>query len=207
MPVLMAWSIYRHPSLYRLAMRVSYRGEYTERYTLLGNALSVPSDVLEVCSGDLALHDHLRRRGLLRSYRGLDISSAMVARARRRGVHVEAADLRAVRQLPRAEVVVMQASLYQFHTMADSLLRLLWETAERQLLIAEPVHNLSTSGNALVRRVGQLLSQTEESPHPFRYTEETLRELYRRCGVPLTRVGRTSHGRELIVSSLKAPAE
>ncbi len=196
-------SIYSYPVLYRLAMRLAYGSEYHERCQLLADQIAGPSDVLELCCGDLVLHDHLLRRGLIRSYCGLDINPGMLALAHRRGVHVETADLRAM-TVPRAEVIVMQASLYQFQDIAETLLRGLWNAAQRQLLIAEPVRNLSTSTNAVVRRIGRLLSRTEAGAHAFRYTEPTLIELYGRAGVPITRRLATTHGREVIVSSIKS---
>ncbi len=198
-------SIYRHPLLYRLAMRLAYRSEYRERYALLADEVARPSRVLEVCCGDLVLQAALERRGLLRSYHGLEINPGMLALASKRSIHVEAVDIRTTRVMPTAEVVIMQASLYQFHSIAESLLNSLWNAAERQLIIAEPVRNLSGSANGVVRRVGQLMSQTEDGPQRFRYTEQTLLDLYRRCGVPVSRLRRTMHGRELIVSSLKPP--
>jgi hypothetical protein len=198
-------SIYRHPLLYRLAMRLAYRSEFRQRYALVADQIAEPSRVLEVCCGDLVLQAVLARRGLLRSYHGLEINPGMLKVARKRGIHVEAVDVRTIRVVPKADVVVMQASLYQFHLMAESLLNSLWDATERQLIIAEPVRNLSGSANGFVRRLGHLLSQTEDGPQRFRYTEQTLLGLYRRCSVPVSELKRTMHGRELIVSSLKPP--
>ena len=65
-------------------MRLAYRGEYEERYRLVADALGGPTDVLEVCFGDLALHDRLQRAGLLTAWVGIDLAPAMLARARRR---------------------------------------------------------------------------------------------------------------------------
>src|SRR5215470_11332264 len=99
-------SLYDHPALYRLAMRLSYRREYPERYELLADQIASPGDVLELCCGDLALHDSLRDRGLVKSYRGLDLNPGMLIRARRRGVDVRSVDVRRLDPLPSADVVV-----------------------------------------------------------------------------------------------------
>jgi hypothetical protein len=106
--------------------------------------------------------------------------------------------------LPAADVVIMQASLYQFHVLAPPLLAHSWAAAARQMIVAEPVRNLSSSGHPLLRSLGQLLSRTESGTHPFRFTEPALVELYRRCGIPISSVSRTRYGREIIVSSLRA---
>ncbi len=199
-------TIYRFPELYRLAMRIGYGGDYAARYALIGDRVTRPADVLELCCGDLALHRHLRHRGVLRSYVGLESSPAMLRLARRRGVDVRAFDVSTGRELPPAGTVIMQASLYQFHDIADSLLPRLWAATGRLLVIAEPVRNLSQSRHGLIRWAGRVLSRTEDREHIFRYTEATLLELYRRCEVPVSSLDRTPGGRELIACSVKAPA-
>ena len=196
-------SIYQFPGLYGLAMRLSYGREYRERYERLADQITVPSDVLEVCAGDLTLHDHLQQRGLLLSYRGLDESPQMVAHALRRDLQFEIADVRALSAFPPASVVIMQASLYQFHTIAEALVRRLWAAAKRQLVIAEPVRNLSSSTNPIVRSIGRAISRTNAGVHSFRYTERDLVALFHVCEIPITSVGRTSRGREVIVSSVR----
>jgi SAM-dependent methyltransferase len=196
-------SIYQHPRLYRLAMRAGYGRDYRERYRRLADLITEPAHVLELCCGDLALHDHLERRGLLLSYIGFDGSPAMVAYGRRRGVRVERTNLRMLPVLPAADVVIMQASLYQFHGLAAPLLARSWAAAGRQLIITEPVRNLSSSTHPVVRSLGQFLSRTESGTHPFRFTEPALVELYHRCGIPITTTSRTRYGREVIVSSVR----
>lgn len=199
-------NLYRFPTLYALAMRLGYGADYAARLALIGDRLGRPTDVLELCSGDLALYRHLARRGLVRSYLGLEQSPAMLRLARRRGVDVRAFDVRANAELPVTETVIMQASLYQFHDIADILLPRLWAAAERLLVIAEPVRNLSQSRFGVARWAARELTRTADSRiHTFRYTEATLLELYRRCDVPMSRLDRTPGGREIVVCSLRAP--
>ena len=117
-------TIYRFPTLYRLAMRVGYGADAEARYPLVADLVAdrtgQPSHILELCCGDLALYRHLLRRGLARSYLGLEQSPAMLRLARRRGVDVRAFDVRAAGELPTADTVIMQASLYQFHDRRGS---------------------------------------------------------------------------------------
>ena len=101
--------------------------------------------------------------------------------------------------------VMLQASLYQFHDIADALLPRLWEAARRLLLIAEPVRNVSQSRFAAARWIARILTRTDDRVHTFRYTETTLLDLYRRCGIPVSRLDRTPSGREVIVCSVRAP--
>ena len=199
-------TLYRFPALYRLLMRIGYGGDYGARHALIADRIGEPDDVLELCCGDLGLYRHLARRGLVRSYVGLEQSPAMLRRARRRGADVRAFDVRAGGTLPAAGTVIMQASLYQFHDLADGLLPRLWAAARRRLVLAEPVRNLAGSRSGLARRAALCLTRTVDGrTHPSRYTEEALLALYARCGVPVTRVDRTPGGREVVVCSLRAP--
>src|SRR2546430_2165661 len=75
-------TLYRFPTLYRLAMRVGYGADAEARYPLVADLVADPTDqpghILELCCGDLAPYRHLLRRGLARSYLGLEQSSAML---------------------------------------------------------------------------------------------------------------------------------
>ena len=199
-------TIYQVPALYRLLMRLGYGPDYAARYALVADRIGEPDDVLEVCCGHLGLYRHLRHRGLVRSYVGLEQAPAMLRLARRGGVDVRAFDVRAGDALPAAGTVIMQASLYQFHDLADTLLPRLWAAARRRLVIAEPVRNLSQSRSRVARWAARALTRTPDGRiHTFRYTEATLLELYRRCAIPVSRVDRTPGGREIVISSLRAP--
>ena len=200
-------TIYQVPALYRLLMRLGYGPDYAARYALVADRIGESDDLLEVCCGHLGLYRHLARRGLVRSYVGLEQAPAMLRLARRGGVDVRALDVRAGGALPAAGTVIMQASLYQFHDIADTLLPRLWAAARRRLVIAEPVRNLSQSRVRVARWVARAFTRTPDGRiHTFRYTEATLLDCYRRCGVPVSRVDRTPGGREIVISSLRAPS-
>jgi trans-aconitate methyltransferase len=199
-------TIYHFPALYRLAMRIGYGRDYAARYALIADRIGCPTEVLEVCCGDLALYRHLGARGLLKSYLGVDLAPAMLRLAARRGADVRAFDVRDGAALPAAEAVIIQASLYQFHDIADTLLPRLWAAARRLLVIAEPVRNLAHSRYGLARWVARILNRTTDGRvHTFRYSEETLLALCRRSKLPVSRLDRTPGGHEIIVYSLKAP--
>jgi len=187
-------SLYRFPALYGLAMRIAYRQDYGARHALIADMIGRSTNVLELCCGDLTLYRHLATRGLVRAYVGLEQSPAMLRLGTRRGVEVR-------------PFVIMQASLYQFHDVAETLLPRLWAAARRLLVIAEPVRNLAQSRNALARWLARELTRTADGRvHAFRYTEAALLDLYDRCRIPVSRLERTRRGHELVVGSLKAPS-
>jgi hypothetical protein len=92
----------------------------------------------------LSLYRHLEHRGLVRSYVGLEQSPAMLSLARRRGVDVRRFDLRSGDEFPAADTVIMRASLYQFHDLADTLLRRLWAAARREVVVCSRKYNRSS---------------------------------------------------------------
>ena len=104
-----------------------------------------------------------------------------------------------------AGAVITQASLYQFHDIADALLPCLREAARRLLVFAEPVRNVSPSRFRAARWVARILTRTDDRVHTFRSTKATLLDLDQRCGIPVSRLDRTLNGREVVVSSVRAP--
>src|SRR5207245_1435269 len=74
-----------------------------------------------------------------------------------------------------AGAAIMQASLYQFHDIADALLPRMWEAARSLLVIAEPVRNVSR------RRVLEARLSA-----PTRMRRRVLGKRARSTGSPLT---------------------
>jgi methionine biosynthesis protein MetW len=141
--------IYRHPAVYQALMRVLYGRGFDERYSAIAELIEPGSEVFEVCAGDAYLYEHhLARRGV--RYRGGDLSEVFVRHAQRRGITLERLDV-ARDPIPVADYVVMQASLYQFIPEHGRVIAALLGAARQQLILAEPVENLSTSSSALVR--------------------------------------------------------
>ena len=107
----MSW-IYRSRVAYHAAIRVLYGGYAAARLAAVADLIPHDAHVLELCCGDCSLYlRHLE--GRVASYVGLDVSPRFVQWARARGVDARVADVWSA-ALPDADVVVMQASLYQF---------------------------------------------------------------------------------------------
>lgn len=172
--------IYSSRLLYRLLMRGLYRhGGYAARYELVGRLVPAGARVVEVCCGDCYLYErHLRAKGA--RYVGLDISESFVRAAQRRGIDVRMFDLWQ-EELPRAQVVIMQASLYQFIQRAREILTRLLDAADERLIVAEPVRTLSASHNRLLSGVSRWLTQPANAPAGYtgdRFNEAELRSLF-----------------------------
>jgi SAM-dependent methyltransferase len=148
------WLLYRSERAYLLVMRALYGRHYEARYRALADLIAPGAEVLDLCCGPGILYRrYLRPKGV--DYRGLDINPRFVARLRSLDVRAEQADLRGPAPLPRADVVVMQASLYHFLPDPEPVLARMLASARRQVLIAEPVRNLSSSRFGLIAALGR----------------------------------------------------
>src|SRR5262249_20572640 len=73
------------------------------------------------------------------------------------------------RPLPRAQYVIMQASLYHFLPHALSVVDRMMQAAEKRVLIAEPIRNMVSSDVPVLTVLARKLTNpgTGEQPHRF----------------------------------------
>ena len=156
-------------------MRVLYGRYYAARDAAVAAHVPDGASVLELCCGPARLY--LRElRGRTSSYVGIDANAGFVERLRRRGIDARRADV-ATAELPRADVVVMQASLYHF-------------------LPAEPVRNLAQSRLGVVARLAAGGAATADGAHEQRFDAASLRALMERFGPAVLHAGPAPGGRE-----------
>jgi SAM-dependent methyltransferase len=173
--------IYRTAPGYELVMRLLYGRHYHSRYTTIAEIIKEESSVLDVCCGPGTLFTRCLNQKRVH-YTGLDINPAFVAKLRTRGAAAEIWDLRSGKPLPPADYVVMQASLYHFLPDPAPVVDLMLRAARLQLIIAEPVRNLATSSNQLLRIAGRLLTNPGSGEQHNRFTEHTLDAFFQPYG-------------------------
>lgn len=157
-------------------MLALYGRHYPARYRALADVIPHGASVLDLCCGPGVLYErYLRRKSV--DYTGLDINETFVRGLVRRGVRARVWDLREDAPLPPADCVVMQASLYHFLPDPAPVLRRMLAAARRQVVITEPVRNLSRSRLPLLRALSRLLTDPGTGAHPHRFDERTLDEL------------------------------
>lgn len=189
--------IYRSPALYELAMLGLYGRHYASRYSALADLIPPRSSVLDLCCGPAVLYErYLRRKAV--EYTGLDINETFVKRLKRRGVRAELWDLRKDTPLPHADCVVMQASLYHFLPDPLPVLGRMLAAARKQVIVAEPIRNLSSSGLPLLGPLSRLLTDPGIGRQPHRFTEDALDDLIRGLSPRRPRTVLISGGREKI---------
>jgi hypothetical protein len=172
--------IYAHPWLYQGIMRTLYGAHFSDRYRALAAEVPPRCSVVEVCAGDCYLYEnYLRHKQVI--YQALDISEPFVEHARARGIDARVFDLWRD-EPPKADLVLMQASLCQFLAQAAQVVERLRCVARRKLIIAESVRNLSTSRwwplAALSRYLTQVPGQAGHANGASRFDVDSLTRLF-----------------------------
>jgi SAM-dependent methyltransferase len=171
--------IYRSAGGYELVMRALYGRHYSDRMRVVAEQVPPGSSVLELCCGPGTLFTrHLQGRA--RSYIGLDVNPGFVERLKRRGVDARVIDLAAGEEpLPKADVAIIQASLYHFLPHAERIVERMVAAATERVIVSEPVRNLASSELPLVARLGRRAADPGVGGHQRRFDEAALAELMR----------------------------
>lgn len=168
--------LYNHPFAYKLAMKLLFGRDYSDRYKKVANLVSAGSSLVDVCCGDSQLYTFLVKKNI--SYLGLDISPAFVAFGRKRGINIRLADVERD-EIPQADYVVMQGSLFQFKN-PGKIVSKLHKSAKKALIISESINNLETkpyvSKTLLSYFSTKLVGTRNRNPH-FRFDEKSFRKL------------------------------
>jgi SAM-dependent methyltransferase len=196
--------VYRSSWLYELAMRVLYGRHYEARYRAIAELIPEGSSVLDLCCGPGVLYDrHLRHKGVV--YTGLDINRRFVARVGRSGATALVWNLNDGRELPSADFVVLEASLYQFLPNPEPLLRRMLRAACEAVIVAEPIRNLATSRYAWIAALASRQSDPGLGAQARRFDEPALDAFIASLGVPCTRSFLIPGGREKVYMLVPGP--
>jgi hypothetical protein len=157
-------------------MRLLYGRHFNGRFTPVAHFISSRSVVHEVCAGDCYFYRRfLAGRDI--AYSASDINPAFTASGHRKGINIERRDIRAD-PVPRVDHVVMLASLYQFIPEHRAVIDRLLAGARASVIITEPVVNLASSANPLVRLLGRFGTNPGTGNTPRRFTERSLDEFF-----------------------------
>jgi len=169
--------IYKSSFVYELAMLLLYGRHYPSRYRAIAELIPDGSSVLDLCCGPALLyHRYLRPKNV--KYTGLDINANFIARLIRRGGSGQVWDLRNQEPLPPADYVIMQASLYHFLPEASPIVNQMLKAARKQVIIAEPIRNLTTSNSGLLSLLGRLFTNPGSGEQSLRFTETSLADFF-----------------------------
>jgi SAM-dependent methyltransferase len=191
--------VYRHRLVYELVMLGLYGRHYGARYRAVAELIPEGASVLDVCCGPGVLFDrYLRDRSV--DYTGVDVNPRFIERVNRRGGRGVVCDLSHEGPLPEADVVVMQASLYQFLPDPAPMVHRMLRAAREQVIIAEPVRNLATSRNPWLRALARRQTDPGLGVRPSRFTESTFDAFIDGLGIRVIRSFEIPGGREKVVA-------
>lgn len=169
--------VYKSALIYEVTMTVAYGRHYGERYRAIADLIPAGASVLDVCCGPGILYQrYLREKGV--SYTGLDMNEKFVRDVIRHGAEGRVHDLSSDEALPKADYVVMQASLYHFLPNAGPVVSRMVAAARAAVIIAEPIRNLSTSSMRPLSWLASTMTNPSDGAPPQRFTEETLTDLF-----------------------------
>src|SRR5262245_20981069 len=166
-------------------MLLLYRQRYASRYRSVAELIPAGASVLDVCCGPAVLYTRYLKNKRV-SYIGIDINDKFVAAGRAKGLTMIHGDVAKVAEFPKVDFVIMQASLYHFlPDDVSSVVEKMLRAAKQTLIIAEPVHNVSSSSFRLLARMAQRLAEAGDAPCPRRCSAGSWRAAVARTGVHL----------------------
>jgi SAM-dependent methyltransferase len=171
--------VYTNTLVYEAVMLGLYGRHYFSRYRAIADLIPANSSVLDVCCGPAILYERYLQKKQVR-YKGIDISGPFIERLKKRGgdglvMNVRATDAR----LPHADYVIMHASLCHFLPDAIPIVDRMLHAARRQVIIAEPIRNLTNSTIAFLPAIARQLTDPGDGNSAHRFTEQTLDEFFR----------------------------
>ena len=189
--------VYRSAMGYELVMRLLYGRHYANRLRAVAEHVPPGASVLELCPGPGALYArHLRGRA--GDYTGIDINERFAARLRRLGARAVVLDLAQPADLPEADVVIMQASLYHFLPGAGEIVDRMVTAARMRVIVAEPIRNLASSANPLLAAMSRRTTDAGAGGHERRFDEHSLDDLMARYADVTIAAFRIHGGREKV---------
>jgi len=164
--------VYWHPVTYRLIQKILYGRSYRSHYEALRREIGTLS-VLELCCGDCQIVDYLKGN----RYHGMDINPRFVNHARQRGLDVSLQDV-SVAAIPEAECILIHNSLYQFFPHHEKLIDKALPSAQKKLIISEPVINLSSSNNRIISFVAKRVTRVGKDSSGKRFNYREMEEIF-----------------------------
>ena len=164
--------IYWHPFIYTLVMRLIYGLHYEDRYKAIADLIPDHITLFEVCSGDCRIYtQYLCKMDI--QYSCGDINKNFIFYAQKKGIDCQHLDLNEG-VVPSADIILMQASLYQFNPNQKKIVDKLLASARKWLILAEPVRNLSTSSNPFIAAMAKFNANPGTGHKSYRFNEQTL---------------------------------
>lgn len=176
----MASPVYASPVLLELIMRAKYGKDYLPRLKRVADEIPPGSTVVDLACGGCEIYRHFLRDKPV-DYLGIEINEKMARTMKNKGFNVLQGDVRNF-VIPRCDVIIFLAGLYQMPDQAESILNRCKEKAKKVILL-EPVENLAKNSSTTLSSFAGWVTDFGEGPVTFRYSEQEVSELWTRVGV------------------------
>jgi len=178
-------------------MLLLYGRHYSARYQAIASLIEPNSSVLDLCCGPAVLYRRYLRQKSVR-YTGLDVSEHFIQGLKVSGATGQVWDLQSDKELPHADYVVMQASLMHFLPDARPVIDRMLRAASKQVIVAEPVRNLTSSKSPLVAAVSRRLTDPGNGHSAHRFNEQSLSHFFDPYSSRVVRAFSIPGGREMV---------
>ena len=156
-------------------MRILYGRNYQHRFTAIAEEIPDKVEVLDVCCGDAALYNR-ELKGRV-NYIGTDINKKFIHRGENKLIKILPLNI-ITDELPQSDYVIMQASLYQFIPNHKLIIDKLINSANKKVIISEPVRNLSNSSSNIISLIARYSANPGTGHKIERFNEESFREIF-----------------------------
>ncbi|PYL16521.1 MAG: hypothetical protein DMF46_02720 [Verrucomicrobia bacterium] len=197
--------IYKSAALYEIANRLLYGRHHRTRYRGIADLIPPGASVVDLCCGPATLYHRFLRAKKVR-YTGLDVSPSFIDALNKHGGHGIVWDLLSDKPLPRADYIIIQGALYFFLPNPSPLIERMLAAANREVIIAEAIRNLSSSAIPGIANLAKRLAGAAEGSDAVRFGEETLDQLFADYAPELKRSFKIPGGRDKVYVLRKAGA-
>ncbi len=165
--------IYRYHSLYTVLLKILYGKNFLNRYRDLRSYIPKGDTVLDVCSGDCNLY-HFGIKGR-NQYIGADLNISGLKKNR----NVDQIQLDINKDsLPKADIIILQGSLYQFQSNQKLIIDKLLLNAKKKVIISEPIINIANSTNTFFAYIAKYAVNPGTGHTTKRFTEQSLDDFF-----------------------------
>lgn len=166
--------VYWNSNLYHIIMKMIYGKYYEARYQYIDNIIPENSSIFEACAGDCYLYKkYLRKKAV--SYSCGDIVETFVKEGIANKINISYHNLK-TDPIPPADYIILQASLYQFIPEHKKIVDKLLNKAQKKVIISEPIINLSTSSNPVIKFLAKKSADPGNGEKALRFCENSLDE-------------------------------
>lgn len=139
----------------------------------MSNLIPPRSSVVDICCGTCQIYKYLRMKNI--HYIGIDFNSIFIKNAQKKGIDCRMINIKH-EEIPKADFIIIQGSLYQFIPDHISILEKLFYSANRALIIAEPIKNHIQSNSKAISYLSRLLNNPGDGIKDQRFTVESLKK-------------------------------